>query len=305
MLLFFFFVVCSTPNISITTTTPADSKHNTGGIRSILGEDGVPVKKLTRKMSLVAAGSVKNVQQSVKEAVSATTAARKERRLKAENIVAEKKRSEMKRMEDYQAMINKYKLRSISVSLPDEENVEFRQNIGNTHALDVLRKKRIITHNNKWLKVWEMCIMLLVLWQAIYVPAILAFEPILPFDMWAFDKVVDIMFIIDFMLQFNVARKSPEGALPSSRREVADIYLRSGTPMGTWFLIDLSASFPYDWVTQSMADAWSYAYYREQFMLPVGGDDKLSGSVRIVKILRLPRLLRLLKLLRLLTEYSQ
>jgi len=174
----------------------------------------------------------------------------------------------------------------------------------NTHAIKELARKKIITGENKYLKLWEMMIMLLVVWQALYVPTILSFEPIIGRGMWAFDKIVDIFFIIDFLAQFNIARKSSEGFLPKTRKEVAKAYAKSGTPMGTWFLIDISASFPYDWVTQPIADAWSYDVYVDQLKLATGRGD-LSGGVRIVKILRLPRLLRLLKIFRLLSAFKR
>eukprot|EP00519_Triparma_laevis_P008145 CAMPEP_0182505726 /NCGR_PEP_ID=MMETSP1321-20130603/19790_1 /TAXON_ID=91990 /ORGANISM="Bolidomonas sp., Strain RCC1657" /LENGTH=50 /DNA_ID=CAMNT_0024711319 /DNA_START=51 /DNA_END=200 /DNA_ORIENTATION=- len=45
---------------------------------------------------------------------------------------------------------------------------------------------------------------------------------------------------------------------------------------GMWFLIDLSASFPYDWVTQSLTDAWSYDFYIAG-MQAAEGSANLSG----------------------------
>ena len=200
-------------------------------------------------------------------------------------------------------MINKYKLRSVSVSVADEDNMEFRSNLLNSHAIKELHRKFIITGDNKYLKLWEMCIMILVMWQALYVPTVLSFEPVIGKGMWIFDRVVDIWFIIDFITQFNTARKNEEGILPKNRYEVAKAYIKSGTPRGAWFLIDLTASFPYDWATQDISKVFSYAFYVESLKDTSGGGD-ISGGVRIVKILRLPRLLRVLKIFRLLSGFK-
>ena len=200
-------------------------------------------------------------------------------------------------------MINKYKLRSVSVSVTDEDNLEFRNKIESTFAEKQLSKKFIITPENAFLKFWEISIMILVMWQAIYVPTVLAFEPIIPYSLWSFDKAVDIMFIVDFILQFNIARRSSKGSrLPANRKEIAKAYVTSSH--GMWFLIDLSASFPYDWVTQKMTDVWSYEFYIET-MKGASGGAGVSGGIRIVKILRLPRLLRLLKLFRIFSQFRR
>ena len=196
-----------------------------------------------------------------------------------------------------------YKLRSVSVSVADEDNVEFRSNVLNSHAIKELHRKFIMTGDNKYLKMWEVCIMVLVIWQALYVPTILSFEPVIGRSMWTFDRVVDIWFIFDFFTQFNTARKNKEGILPKTRYEVAKAYIKSGTPKGAWFLIDLSASFPYDWATQDITEVFSYDFYVNELKNTVNKGD-LSGSVRIVKILRLPRLLRILKIFRLLSGFK-
>ena len=143
--------------------------------------------------------------------------------------------------------------------------------------------------------------MILVVWQAIYVPVILAFEPVIVRPLWVFDKMVDCIFIMDFILQFNLARRNDEGKIVANRRHLTRGYVTSGTPPGAWFMIDLSASFPFDWVTQPITEAWSYEAYilaMKATLDNVGNGDAL-GSVKLVKILRLPRLLRLLKLFRL------
>ncbi|GMH89527.1 hypothetical protein TL16_g11483 [Triparma laevis f. inornata] len=272
----------------------SNNTNSPGGDRDLSASGGI-----ARKMSIVQAKNVASA--SVRDVTTRLSQAKKERRQKLEDEEKAKKADEEKKKVDYQNMINKYKFRSVSVSVTDEDNLDFRAKIENTFAERQLAKKFIIHPDTNLLRIWEITIMMLVIWQAIYVPAVLAFEPIIPFGLWVFDKVGDIMFIVDFFMQFNIARKL-NGRLPEGRREIARQYVTSSH--GMWFLIDLSASFPYDWVTQNMNDVWSYNFYIESMKAAAGGGS-LSGGVRIVKILRLPRLLRLLKLFRLLKALNR
>ncbi|GMH92781.1 hypothetical protein TrST_g5200 [Triparma strigata] len=275
------------------------SPKNGNGSDSPGGADLSASGGITRKMSIVGAKNVASA--SVRDVTSRISQVKKERRQKLQAEEKAKKEEAIKKAKDYQNMINKYKFRSVSVSVTDEDNLDFRAKIENSFAERQLAKKFIIHPDNNFLRVWEVSIMILVIWQAIYVPAVLAFEPIIPYSLWVFDKVGDVMFIIDFFMQFNIGRKV-DGRLPEGRREIARTYMTSSH--GMWFLIDLSASFPYDWVTQSLTDAWSYDFYIAG-MQAAEGSANLSGGVRIVKILRLPRLLRLLKLFRLLRALNR
>lgn len=197
----------------------------------------------------------------------------------------------------------------MSVSVTDEDNLEFRSNVLNAHAVKELTRKFIVTGENNWLKSWEMIIMLLVLWQALYVPFLLAFDPNRGKGLWTFDKAVDLIFIIDFMSQFNIARKNDEGILPKNRYEVAVAYVKSGTPSGAWFLIDLTASFPFDWLITGFVDSWDFETYmntrKNNTLLSAdlgserrGGGGDAVATAKLAKVLRLPRLLRVLKVRR-------
>lgn len=89
-------------------------------------------------------------------------------------------------------------------------------------------------------------------------------------------KVLDAIFLVDMVLNFNTAYVK-HGRLVTNRRQIAKHYLK------TYLIVDIVANFPVDWL---MDDSGSRA----------------GKSRKIVKLSKLPKLLRLIKLFRTLRD---
>lgn len=89
----------------------------------------------------------------------------------------------------------------------------------------------------------------------------------------ALGKAIDIIFLLDMVMHFNMADFDHHGTIVTDRIDIAKHYAHS------WLLLDIIANVPVDWF--------------------VGSDGK---SRKFVKFLKLPKILRFIKLLRALKE---
>lgn len=121
------------------------------------------------------------------------------------------------------------------------------------------------------------------LWRPLTFAAVLCAVTLGPFDIgfywWEgpiwykiFSLVLDIFFLMDMCVNFNVAYIH-EGHLVTDRLAIAKHYAMS------WLLLDVVSNFPYDWL--------------------VGSEGK---SRKLVKFLKVPKMFRFIKLLRALKE---
>jgi len=140
-----------------------------------------------------------------------------------------------------------------------------------------VNRKKLIIWDNPLLRNWELLTMVLVIEQMFYIPILLGFSPSQEGLVEVLQYIVDISFILDFFLQFNVARLDPKGELMTDRRNIFLAYFK------LWFWIDLAASIPFEWFINPAAN---------------GESSTNVGTVKLLKILRLPRMLRLLKMMR-------
>lgn len=81
----------------------------------------------------------------------------------------------------------------------------------------------------------------MIIYQAIVIPYRLCFEAEAEGYMVYVETTIDVCFMLDILVQFNTGFYR-QGKLINNRKEVVSNYLQS------WFLIDLVASFPYNWV---------------------------------------------------------
>lgn len=125
----------------------------------------------------------------------------------------------------------------------------------------------------------------LVTWRVLMVVLVIVTVVISPLDMaYAYSsffkdlkwlmKTIDVLFIIDMAITFNVAQVH-HGRLETNRRRIAKTYLR------TWFVPDLLINFPWDLIFNE------------------------NGKYRkIAKMLKLPKALRVIRLLRVAGEQA-
>lgn len=87
---------------------------------------------------------------------------------------------------------------------------------------------------------WDVIGFLMIIYEAISIPYRVAFN--IPTVGLAFelDLIIDLFFLADVALNFNIAYYK-RGTLVTRRRRIVRKYLK------TWFALDLIASIPYTW----------------------------------------------------------
>lgn len=138
----------------------------------------------------------------------------------------------------------------------------------------------IINPTSTFKTTWELVGLFMILYQAISIPYRICFEQEAQGFSLLFESIIDVCFILDIVIQFN-SGFFKKGQLVLKRVDIAKNYVTS------WFIIDVMASFPYDWVISQFLSTEDTA----ALMTP-----KLMRLVKLTRFLRFLRLLRVLKL---------
>ncbi|CEM37368.1 unnamed protein product [Vitrella brassicaformis CCMP3155] len=127
---------------------------------------------------------------------------------------------------------------------------------------------------------WDILGFVFILWEALRIPYIIAFEPSPEFIWTTVDKAISVYFMCDLVLNFFTAYYRDD-VLVLNPHSIAVNYLK------TWFWVDFLAAFPITWI------------------LP--DDDQRASGVRLFRFLKFSRFIRAVKLLRLakLTRFFQ
>ena len=131
-------------------------------------------------------------------------------------------------------------------------------------------------------KYWDIGSVFLILYSCITVPYFLALGTEPRGFVAVVDKIVDLMFMLDIVLNFFTARVHIEDDGPELKTDfgsIAVLYLKG------WFLPDLLSSFPFDAVVAMFVDDTNPEALRMA---------KLGRMLRMMKILRMVRIKRLL-----------
>ena len=185
----------------------------------------------------------------------------------------EEQRNEVMHIE----MIKHFKLRSLSVANVYGENTNVEKEM--IILQDQVRKAHLSMQDSTFALGWSVLTMFLVLWQSIYIPFMISFNPKLSEGWKRFEICSDIFFIADVLYQFNVAVIGSNGELLVRRRDVALNYLRC------WFWIDFVAALPLDKILDGSGAS-------------DGSSTSHLAQVNMIKVLRLPRLFRIFKVIR-------
>jgi hypothetical protein len=100
----------------------------------------------------------------------------------------------------------------------------------------------IINPDGKFMSAWTVILLIALLYTATVMPYFVAFSENLPENWFMVELVFDLVFIIDFFLNFNIAYWEKE-ELIVDRKKIFKKYLKS------WFFADISASFPFSILT--------------------------------------------------------
>jgi len=135
-------------------------------------------------------------------------------------------------------------------------------------------------------KKWDVVMAALLITTAIMTPFEIAFlETKLDF-LFFFNRLLDIGFMCDIVVQFNLAYYDSKGRLISSRRQVWTHYIAG------WFALDIVSTVPYDLITFVTKSA--------DCVEVVAGDCAAADPSENTAMLRMLKLVKLLKLMRIL-----
>jgi len=135
--------------------------------------------------------------------------------------------------------------------------------------------------------VWDLTIIFMILYTAIVVPLRLSWTLPETVGVWTLDRLLDLVFMIDILINFNTAfERGTELVL--DRRSILIHYLK------TWFALDFIASFPFDFFI-SLLNGGSVLSYKDEQQ-----NTSLSLLPRLVRLFKLSRLFRLARLQRIL-----
>ena len=115
-----------------------------------------------------------------------------------------------------------------------------KKKLANIGVLDVARTFTI-NPKSSWKQTWDLGILVLVIFSAVYIPVVLA----LP-DMTGVPAVLqasfDFAFLLDFFMCFRTGFVRPDNEIELNQAKIVQHYL------GSWFTIDILASFPLDYI---------------------------------------------------------
>ena len=134
----------------------------------------------------------------------------------------------------------------------------------------------VIDPDTEWKQLWDMYVLVLILYSAVSVPVQLAFQAEAEGWLWAMEVFFSLSFLTDLSLNFNVGFYD-QGKLVTSHERIVARYVRG------WFWIDAPSSIPVEII--------------ELLMTRGGGGESPQGlaMLRMLRMFRLVRLLRLLK----------
>ena len=109
------------------------------------------------------------------------------------------------------------------------------------------RSKYTLFPDSTFKQLWDMGSFVLIVYWSLCLPFTLAFEQMNDPNTFLsnVDSFTICWFLVDILLHFNTGY-FVKGVLVMSRKKIILSYLQS------WFALDLLASFPYDWVLQSL-----------------------------------------------------
>jgi hypothetical protein len=135
---------------------------------------------------------------------------------------------------------------------------------------------------SSWKQIWDIAILLLVVFSSIQIPLTLAFPDMIPLEQVA-QITIDVIFIVDFGFCFRTGYIRPDNEVEMDQSKILKNYLK------TWFGIDLAACFPLDY------------FFPEDSSSSTSDTSKYK---QILRLLKLPRLLRLGRLLKFLARFK-
>ncbi|OQR86806.1 Voltage-gated Ion Channel (VIC) Superfamily [Achlya hypogyna] len=194
-------------------------------------------------------------------------------------------------MKAHQEMISIFNLRQT-------QRASFRRRSGSSRPAAAL-SWQAVHPSAALLKVWQGAIVLVIAYEAVYVPFAVGFEPDLRGSSWELlNLVIDAIFFVDVLINFNVAYYQQDASdeqrtltlkysnsvgakdkyLVRNRLRIAAHYAQG------WLLLDLLAAIPIDWV--EVYGSLSTADIHNAGLLKIVRLPRLVGIFRLFKVLK-------------------
>lgn len=165
--------------------------------------------------------------------------------------------------------------------------------LSNDEDIDVEQDGFLVIHPSSWfIKMLDIIILLLIAYIFIFEPYIIAFYIIEPTIFANISYMIDIIFMIEFIINFFIGYYDFEENLILNKKKIAINYLLSN------FTIDFFTSIPFsiifsNYATTNSSYTGSYQTSFVSFKIL-----KMNKLTRLLKLFRLVRVLKLFKLLR-------
>jgi hypothetical protein len=139
-------------------------------------------------------------------------------------------------------------------------------------------------HDARSRMTWDIIVILLALWNCIYIPIDVAFKPDKSQGMVISDSVIDVCFAVDIIINFMTTYINPKtGVVVTNPTRIVKNYVFRGR-----FWVDLLASIPFDKVFATDPD-----------LVGIDGTEKdystVLGLLKMVRLLRLGRIITFMK----------
>lgn len=147
--------------------------------------------------------------------------------------------------------------------------------LGNSPEVEI---SRFVLLPDSWFaNFWTLLVCIMLIYTATVMPFVLVFLEYRTYDIWWWvDFVENFLFFVDILVNLCSAYYDDGYVLVADIRKIAGRYLK------TWFIIDLIACMPFDWIIYGRIDT----------------DSSLDKYGKFVRFLRLPRIYNLIRLSR-------
>ncbi|PNW82219.1 hypothetical protein CHLRE_06g278111v5 [Chlamydomonas reinhardtii] len=150
------------------------------------------------------------------------------------------------------------------------------------------RKQWVILPDSRFRKMWinvQLFVVLYIIWVT---PVRVGFDkPATGFWFW-FEGLIDFFFYTDLVLNFFTAYEHPvTGELITNHKKIALRYLR------TWFVVDLLATFPSDYVIRGIEGTWGCSISGNCDLIIT--NDSAASLIVMLRLLRIFRILWIFK----------
>jgi hypothetical protein len=153
----------------------------------------------------------------------------------------------------------------------------------------------IFTEKNLFVFVWSILIGFLMLYVVFITPYTLAFSDDNS-QMDDIETVINYIFIADILVNFNLSYQENTVEI-TDRKMIAINYLK------TWFILDLLASFPFEYITLGKSSSVNLNLARSNKIIRVARISKIYKLTKIFRVFKISRFVKRVKIINSIQDY--